>query len=101
MNTANKLTDLVVASRRAFVPQDLSEEERSVRFDTLATLMDGYSMDDVSCCHKDPRLEVCPFTKKLHTQKQFLSTSLYSDSDIEIKCVYIPPGSKIPLHDHP
>lgn len=98
---SNKLTDLIVAARRAFVPKDLTKEEKGTRFDTLAKFMDNLTMNDIGCCEKDPRMKSDPMSSKMCTKSPLKSISIYNDLDIEVKCIFIPPGQKIPLHDHP
>ena len=97
----NKLTDLVIASRKAFVPQNISEDERQNRYNELACLMDSFTCKDIGCCENDPRLKVDPISKKLHIKSPLKAISIYNDLEIEIKCIFIPPGQRIPLHNHP
>lgn len=100
-NMSNNLTDLVIAARRAFVPKDLTKEEKEIRYDILAKFMDTLSMNDIGCCEKDPRMKCDPISDKMCIKSPLKSISVYNDLDLEVKCIFIPPGQKIPLHDHP
>ena len=97
----NKLTDLVVAARRAFAPQQIDSEEKQIRYDELAALMDTFAMHDIGCCEKDPRMKIDPVSSKLHVKSPLKAISIYNDLDLEIKAIFIPPNSRIPMHDHP
>ena len=35
------------------------------------------------------------------TKAPIKAISIYNDLDIEVKVIFIPPGQRIPLHDHP
>ena len=98
---SNKLTDLVVAARRAFVPKNLTQEVRDERYSYLASLMDTFTMNDIGCCEKDPRMRSDPLSTKLHVKSPLKAISIYNDLDLEIKVIFIPPEQRIPFHTHP
>jgi hypothetical protein len=98
---SNKLTDLVVAARRAFVPKNLMDEERDDRKSFLATVMDSFTMNDIGCCEGDPRMKADPLSTRLHVKSPLKAISIYNDLDLEIKVIFIPPEQRIPFHSHP
>jgi hypothetical protein len=56
--------------------------------------MDEFTMCDIGCCEKDPRMQADPLSKKLHVKSPLKAISIYNDLDLEIKVIFIPPGQK-------
>jgi len=83
------------------VPQGFPQDEIKRRCDELATLMDQLDIHDIGCCKNDPRCQIDPKSRMCNTKAPLKAISIYNDLDIEVKVVFIPPGSRIPLHDHP
>lgn len=63
--------------------------------------MDTLDIHDVGCCENDPRCMIDPESRRKCTKAPIKAISIYNDLDIEVKVIFIPPGSRIPLHDHP